>query len=129
MALIKCKECGKEISSTAKACIHCGYELPQKELKKDKEEKDFLIVHSYKEALIFNSPVKVYRNGVYLGDLDKGDYKEIGIHGDSSSFVFKFRFSKAYITVKNGSHTKIQLIVNRFKKSVEISVLEANVKR
>lgn len=24
MALIKCEECGKEISSTAKACPHCG---------------------------------------------------------------------------------------------------------
>lgn len=27
MALIKCPECGKEISDTAKACIHCGYVL------------------------------------------------------------------------------------------------------
>ncbi len=24
MALIKCKECGKEISDTASACVHCG---------------------------------------------------------------------------------------------------------
>lgn len=27
MALIKCPECGKEISDQAKACIHCGYPL------------------------------------------------------------------------------------------------------
>lgn len=27
MALIKCSNCGKEISSNAKACIHCGKEL------------------------------------------------------------------------------------------------------
>lgn len=27
MALIKCPECGKEISDKAKACIHCGYPL------------------------------------------------------------------------------------------------------
>lgn len=27
MSLIKCKECGKEISDTASKCIHCGYEL------------------------------------------------------------------------------------------------------
>lgn len=25
MALIKCKKCGKEISSKAKTCVHCGY--------------------------------------------------------------------------------------------------------
>lgn len=25
MALVKCKECGKEISDKATTCIHCGY--------------------------------------------------------------------------------------------------------
>ena len=25
MALIKCPECGKEVSNKAKQCIHCGY--------------------------------------------------------------------------------------------------------
>ena len=27
MTLIKCKECGKEVSNQAAVCIHCGYEL------------------------------------------------------------------------------------------------------
>ena len=27
MALIKCPECGKEISDLAKICVHCGYPL------------------------------------------------------------------------------------------------------
>ena len=27
MALIKCPECGKEISDKASACIHCGFPL------------------------------------------------------------------------------------------------------
>ena len=27
MALIKCPECGKEVSDKAEACIHCGYPL------------------------------------------------------------------------------------------------------
>ena len=26
MALIKCNECGKEISDKAKQCVHCGYD-------------------------------------------------------------------------------------------------------
>ena len=30
MALIKCPECGKEISDKAKACIHCGFPLDEK---------------------------------------------------------------------------------------------------
>ena len=31
MALIKCPECGKEISDRAQACIHCGYPLASNE--------------------------------------------------------------------------------------------------
>lgn len=34
MALIKCEECGKQISDRSKACIHCGCPLEEK-----KEEK------------------------------------------------------------------------------------------
>lgn len=35
MALIKCEECGKEISSKAKTCIYCG--CPVEEIKEEKE--------------------------------------------------------------------------------------------
>lgn len=31
MALIKCPECGKEVSDKAPACIHCGYPMHLKE--------------------------------------------------------------------------------------------------
>lgn len=36
MALIKCPECGKEISDKAELCIHCG--LPLIELKKQQKK-------------------------------------------------------------------------------------------
>lgn len=32
MALIKCSECGKEISDKAKACIHCGCPIEEEEV-------------------------------------------------------------------------------------------------
>lgn len=35
MALIKCKECGKEISDTADKCIHCGIPPHEDEIKKE----------------------------------------------------------------------------------------------
>jgi uncharacterized membrane protein YvbJ len=37
MALIKCKECGKEVSSEAKNCPNCGYPITstKKESKKN----------------------------------------------------------------------------------------------
>lgn len=37
MALIKCKECGKEISDTVKKCPHCGF--ANKEVKEKKDNK------------------------------------------------------------------------------------------
>ena len=40
MALIKCNECGKEISDKAEFCIHCGYPIAKiKESKSIKQEK------------------------------------------------------------------------------------------
>lgn len=35
MALIKCPECGKEISDKSQACIHCGFPLEAAEPKEN----------------------------------------------------------------------------------------------
>lgn len=32
MALVKCTECGKEISNKAKTCVHCGYHICSKNI-------------------------------------------------------------------------------------------------
>lgn len=39
MALIKCSECGKEISDKAKVCPHCGYELHSNQNVSNNENK------------------------------------------------------------------------------------------
>ena len=39
MALIKCKECGKEISDTSKKCIHCGVKIKKDKPKKEESKK------------------------------------------------------------------------------------------
>ena len=41
MALIKCSECGKEISDKAEKCIHCGY--PLKEVTKEEIKKSSML--------------------------------------------------------------------------------------
>ena len=47
MALIKCPECGQEISDRAKACIHCGFplseEIDKNPLSKEKPKKIVII--------------------------------------------------------------------------------------
>lgn len=50
MALIKCPECGKEVSSKANACIHCGYPLTTTKgelIIKGKRLPGVLIQHVY----------------------------------------------------------------------------------
>ena len=59
MALIKCPECGKEISDASTACIHCGYPISknpdvQKKVKsniENKEKKESLQEHLLKKRL------------------------------------------------------------------------------
>jgi uncharacterized membrane protein YvbJ len=41
MALIKCKECGKEVSDEAFVCPHCGYNFPYDEKRKEKTREKF----------------------------------------------------------------------------------------
>ena len=40
MALIKCPECGKEISDAAVKCPNCGYPVKAEQKKKEKENKN-----------------------------------------------------------------------------------------
>ncbi|MEE1285087.1 MAG: zinc ribbon domain-containing protein, partial [Acutalibacteraceae bacterium] len=44
MALIKCPECGKEISDTAKNCINCGYMLKEENKVVKKKSKKGLFI-------------------------------------------------------------------------------------
>ena len=42
MALIKCPECGKEISEKSKACINCGYPISEyvRELHREQDQNE-----------------------------------------------------------------------------------------
>lgn len=52
MALIKCKECGKEISDKAKVCPHCGNPITtNKKKKKSYEELTFQEKKKIKEIM------------------------------------------------------------------------------
>lgn len=47
MALIKCPDCGKEISDLAEACIHCGRPIQPRNKKKYKQE---IYISNYKKG-------------------------------------------------------------------------------
>lgn len=66
MACITCPECGKEVSSEAKNCIHCGYPLKKK--KKPKVSRK--IIAAACAALL----ILVYFSFFHLGADDKYAY-------------------------------------------------------
>lgn len=54
MALVKCRECGKEISDTAKKCVHCGAPLKDGDFSKElKALKRVAIVVIIALAVVF----------------------------------------------------------------------------
>ena len=65
MALIKCPECGKEISDRAVSCPHCGY--PIKSLSREKESVNeyAVILEDYKASIV--KCIKIVREVTGLG--------------------------------------------------------------
>lgn len=53
MALIKCPECGKEVSDTANTCVNCGFNLNNKITKKKKGKGCLITLLSLISILIF----------------------------------------------------------------------------
>jgi len=89
MALIKCPECGSQVSDKASACIHCGYPI------QEKSSNEFTYSTSKKviiPSMIDNSPQKVPAIKVVREVLNLG-------LADAKSFVEQ---PTPYITVKDG---------------------------
>lgn len=73
MALIKCKECGAEISSTAKVCPHCGAKI--------KKPKGGCILY-----LILGIALLII--GIIWGSIDSAGFKQIGYYKNHHYRVF-----------------------------------------
>ena len=68
MALIKCPECGREISDKAIACPNCGSPVPQK----------MIPVHIERGSTIYIAiQCVVYIDGSIVGELKSGAYLDI----------------------------------------------------
>lgn len=64
MALIKCPECGKEISETAKVCPNCGYKIPRKTM--EKETKITIIITILVIAFLAFIAIEIIEDPLYL---------------------------------------------------------------
>lgn len=51
MALITCKKCGKQISSNATECVHCGENLDNRDQVETLEQNNILLLLKYARSI------------------------------------------------------------------------------
>ena len=83
MAIIKCKECGKDISTTADCCPHCGYRTEHG--RSVSEAKGYLVWGIIAMVLLFVGFILVFSNlGEFIDRADNLDrYKYFSDEGKS----------------------------------------------
>lgn len=89
MALIKCSECGKEISDKAKKCPHCGYDYNKSKIHKNSIIVIvIIIILTISFLIIFQSNITLQENGVYSNEYDK-NRSTLNIYNFSSGNVYR----------------------------------------
>jgi len=95
MALIKCPECGKEVSDKASACIHCGYPLAEEKTENNESACALkkVVIPCYKGAPIEDEllAIKIVRQVTGMG---LSEAKEL-VESDNPIVVHGVDMSKA----------------------------------
>ena len=84
MALIKCPECGRDVSDKSEKCIHCGYPLNDP-VDTFPKAGGTLVVYGYTGFFLVKPKLKIYLNGEYIGEVShQAKTKEIPITGPTN---------------------------------------------
>ena len=76
MALIKCPECGKEISDKAQNCIGCGYPISE-------DNKEYMLIVKLSNDCPIEKPL-------YL----KEPFDVVGLYDESGSLLLTFKYGE-----------------------------------
>lgn len=68
MALIKCPECGQEVSDIAKSCPHCGCPIVQKKIKKFSKKSIMVLLIIFLLLIITVGVITLIKNNKTLGE-------------------------------------------------------------
>lgn len=113
MALIKCPECGQEISDTVKKCHHCGMKIKKVKQKKKLSKKKKIILSIamilaftaigvggyflYQEVIVpmnkYDNAVKMIENGDYDNAIAR--FEQLGSYKDSPKMIKEATYQKA----------------------------------
>lgn len=85
MALIKCPECGKEISDKAEKCIHCG--CPIMTNFEQEEEGKVIVQNSHDSIALLAKYIIKDESGDVIAKLKANDSLEVPIHCNSRFYI------------------------------------------
>ena len=124
--LIKCPECGADVSNRACACVKCGCSLGS-----DADEgSGTVIVYGLSQMNLIGGSLKIYANGVHAGTVKKHGVLEFSIR-ENSIITAKCGInpSKGVIEVKVGRTTKIKYDYNRITGCLVPQIVDEVVSR
>ncbi len=114
MAMIKCPECGRDISDKAKDCIHCGFPLNHT----ISNPVGTVVIYGYTGWFLVKPKLKIYFNGKYLGDVSyKAKTKEIPIT-EPTNIEIKCSIRSTLVRVLPGRHNEIYTEFDRVTGSI-----------
>lgn len=114
MSLIKCSECGKEISDKAEKCIHCGCPLNNTISK----SVGTVVIYGYTGWFLVKPKLKIYFNGKYIGDVSyKAKTKEIPIT-EPTNVEIKCNIRSTLVRVLPDRHNEIYTEFDRTTGSI-----------
>lgn len=107
MALIKCPECGKEISDKASKCQNCGYPLR----KTSKHNKNIYMIIGVLGCIILISTYFIFKKS----NEELGYYNDIpwGTNFDEVKNIIQEQYSEDEIMIMNKSES-IHITTNKF---------------
>lgn len=117
MALIKCPECGAEVSDRAPACIKCGYPLAS--------EKSELIIYGLAQTFLIGGTINVLLDNNLVAKVRKGEKVVLPIT-QSCELTIKcgINIMKSRKIIHPGRTTKIQVIYDRLTGSFLLQELD-----
>ena len=116
MALIKCPECGKEISDKATACPNCGMPLR----REDRGTYDIIITRE-KQKFLVNPKIKVTVDTTNKYILDKNGSITIPLTTGSHTILFSSGIRKTQTNIDVTENMNINVQFNRATGEIDVS--------
>ena len=115
MALIKCPECGKEISDRAQACIHCGCPIAADNvqgkvmIKVSKHPRETQVASHLLLTPVYGTAADIYlfkTDGSLLASIKSGSVISIDVH-EPISFYASFYKDDKFSSLNNKTKSEV----------------------